>query len=784
MFDTNQAAFQEFRNIVAERTSSVVAWVGAGLSQAAGLPSWKKLKETLCDALESKAQTMMVGERDRLLRRLDSATQQKNYWVAFDILKESLGPTSYRAEIRRALAPAESASVPEVYKDLWSLRLSGVLNLNLDRLATRAHSENAPCKNLNEFSGKEAGHYVHLLKSPDPFVINLHGICANESSWVLTNSDLKRLLSNPGYRSFVSACLMTRTVLFVGLTVDDLAVGGQLAALRTLGIEPGSHFWLTHRTDQDTDSWAEAMGIRVIRYRAAGDNHDDIRGFIQDITSYLPEETIAPPVVPSPRLSGEHSLPEPNELVTQNSEDIRLVLNSRAVELLKNSDQDAYDAYERFCKKYDSAIYRAWYVTTEPPDNTLLGFTIESSIARGAFGHVYRAKAPNGDTVAIKVLHGEIRRNPEMLQSFRRGVRSMEILATSDVTGMIQYREASEIPAFVVMDFVDGPNLSEAVALHYLDNWSSVLRAAVDLSGTIRQSHMLPERVLHRDIRPANIMLRDYYRDPDKWEMVVLDFDLSWHRGASEVSVITTEGVNGFLAPEQVRRSGTASTRNAAVDSFGVGMTLYFLRTGIEPFFAQHKHRTWEEDLERAITRHECHTWRSIPRRFARVIKCATRDAQAERWDMSQICGELERLREAEANPSQVVSAELLAEELVARSRLGSRYHWNPDSLGCVVELQSGFKAAVKALETEHKVCVELSWLRTGDQERRQIKKWIEPACDQSASALRKGGWRVFSNHDADQVRITGELQANALRRRIAEAAVALDGAVEALSFS
>ena len=79
------------------------------------------------------------------------------------------------------------------------------------------------------------------------------------------------------------------------------------------------------------------------------------------------------------------------------------------------------------------------------------------------------------------------------------------------------------------------------------------------------------------------------------------------------------------------------------------------------------------------------------PTSILRVIKCATRDTQAQRWDMSQICGELERLREAEASPSQVVSTELLAEELVARSRIGNRYHWNPDSLDCSVDLQSGF---------------------------------------------------------------------------------------------
>ena len=164
-----------------------------------------------------------------------------------------------------------------------------------------------------------------------------------------------------------------------------------------------------------------------------------------------------------------------------------------------------------------------------------------------------------------------------------------------DVAGMVAYQEASEIPAFVVMDWVDGPTLSAAREARQIDDWGSILKIGCQMTDIIRHAHAIPERVLHRDIRPANIMLKGFYGRPDEWRVVVLDFDLSWHQGALEQSVIHG-AVAGYLAPEQIQAIPGASTRHAAVDSFGVGMTLYFMIAGTDPLPAQHLHRDWEKD--------------------------------------------------------------------------------------------------------------------------------------------------------------------------------------------
>ena len=62
--------------------------------------------------------------------------------------------------------------------------------------------------------------------------------------------------------------------------------------------------------------------------------------------------------------------------------------------------------------------------------------------------------------MAVKILHGDIRENKDMLTSFRRGVQSMRILSERNVTGMVPYIQAWEIPTSSVMELIDGPNLT------------------------------------------------------------------------------------------------------------------------------------------------------------------------------------------------------------------------------------------------------------------------------------------------------------------------------------
>ena len=583
----------------------------------------------------------------------------------------------------------------------------------------------------------------------DRFIANLHGTASDERSWILIQRRMRELQSNTGYNTFITSCLSSRTILFVGISADDVAVGGYLDAMTQNGIDLGDHFWVTNRLDDRTEEWAERSQLQLIKYVSDGRDHSELKEILAGLTEYRPKDELAEPIVMA-RTQPTIERLSPSKLIeVTDPETLRRMLNAYAVTLLTESTSSKgvdYHAYEQFCNEYDEVIYRAWYVTSNPPNNKLFGYTIEEPIAEGAFGQVYKARDSKGRLMAVKVLREAVRKKPEMLQSFRRGVRSMRILANRRIEGMIPYEEASEIPAVAVMEFVEGPNLQEAVKAGYCDDWASVLDIAVQIANIIRRAHLLPERVLHRDLRPPNIMLRDYYANPGKAQVVVLDFDLSWHLGAQELSIVNNSSFSGFLAPEQVITAPGVSTRSAAVDSYGIGMTLYYLRSGKEPQFQQHRYQSWEKDLWNTILAHPCSEWHSIPNRFARLIFNCTKHEQSQRWDMGQIEGELELLLNSVFYPTSVDSTELIAEELARRIVEVSKlqpYQWDPDKVRALVGVPDGAEMHITAKESDRTIVVNVDWSSTGTRSYENIRKYLKPRFDNAISSLQARGWTL-----------------------------------------
>ena len=773
-FDVQQQSHCALRSIVAEKTRKVVIWTGSGISAAAGLPTWAQLKACLVAQLREKASTIPVNE-EKLRSIALLAEKESNNWQAFQILRDHIGHSTYHSTIREALLSSTTVACPEAYRLIWKLAPAGVVNLNLDRLATRALGEVSPGRLPAEFSGRNVSDYIHVLKSPRPFIANLHGVADEARSWVFAQSDLKGLQKSDGYRSFINACFAATTTLFVGISTDDRAVGGHLEALAEAGIDVGPHYWLTDREDSETDEWAERAGIQLIHYDSR-DNHAEVIEFFEDVLRFIPDDDPPPPPVVFERpLSTSSVLPDAGRLLQLDAEEIREILNTHVKKIMKGESSTSYEKYDEFAKSYDQAIYRAWYTSVTSPDNKLLGFTLCEEIARGAFGRVYRAVAPDGQEVAIKVLLEDIRRDPKLLGSFRRGVRSMKYLREREVEGMVAYQKASEIPAFVVMDMVDGPTLSEAVEARQVDDWESILKIATEMTAVIRRAHGITERVLHRDLRPSNIMFEEFYSQPEKWRVVVLDFDLSWHEGAHEQSVIHGAST-GYLAPEQIQIVPGASTRHAAVDSFGVGMTLYYLISGTDPLPAQHQHHDWSATVKQFALRRPSSAWVSLPRRYARLVITATQDRQADRWDIAQINDELGRLQKALSAPGRVVSAELLAEEVTARCR-NVEYTWDDDKATAVVQLESGLVARISGEETKRQLVVALNWSSSGLQERKRVGKWMGPATERCIAKLKKAGWRISGKNI--QAPITISIEATL---PVEQAAASLSATAEVIS--
>jgi eukaryotic-like serine/threonine-protein kinase len=774
-FDTAQPAYVSLRNRIAERTTPIVPWVGAGCSAQAGLPTWNQLRKSLFDTLARKGESLGEPDKTDFLNRVAGIAAESNPWLAFERLKREAGQATYRESIREALRPTSSASIPPIHSSLWKLRPRAVLTLNLDRLATKACTLAGAEMPTELFSGLDGGRMMQVHQTPRPFIANLHGVLDDASTWILTHSDLRALLANTGYTQFMRTTISANTILFIGLSTDDMAVGGQLDALKHLGIaDIGPHYWITSRRDNATDDWAEARGIRVIRYDDRDGHDGPLDNLFSDLLSFLPKDV----ALPTPVFMGPIPSPSPTSGLSD-FEDLRRRLNDEARRLLVDSTGDAYQSYARFLADHDEEVYRAWYVSAKPPRNNLLGFTLLEEVAQGAFGRVFKAVTEDGAFVAVKLLREEHRTSDEMLQAFRRGARSMRILSDHNLPGMVRIHSASEIPAFVAMEWIDGPSLREVVEAGKLSGWADVLEVGRQLADVVNQAHRLPERVLHRDLRPSNVMLRDFWHAPAP-DVVVLDFDLSWHKGSLEASVVQTSGF-GYLAPEQLERRPTVSTRHAAVDSFGLGMTLFYMIGRKHPIAEQHRHTDWPVSIRAAVDRVGRPRFAAVPRRFARLILNATRDIQAQRWDLGQLLAELTQLSEAESGT--IRSAELIGEGLLAGSETLASYEWNHDSAEAVVRSPNGLVLRLRGQERTGTIEVEFNWATAGTDDRRRVGRWIPEALRDAEGILKSGGWSASYTASGSDLHLSASTSAHEILGHYARGRQLLEKARERLTF-
>lgn len=745
-FDFSQSAYIRLRDAVIPDTGRIIVWCGAGLSAPAGVPSWGRLREILEERLLEKARNLEESERNSIYRQLPSLRNERNHWVAFQRLQSLLGITSYRETIREQMSIGNVADIPAAYQMLWRMRLAGMITLNLDALPLRASTLINSGKRVEVFTGNELSNYMHVLKNPNVrFLCHLHGVDSNITSWVFTHRDLSELAKTDGYNDFLAAILTTFTVLFVGISADDVAVGSHLQRLLKKNFDFGSHYWVTNRHDARTNEWAENTAIQTIYYSSYDGDHSELEGMLSDLTSYVPREDSFdsyPPAMHGSSLTPVDEIPPPEALATLSPEEIRVILNSRALDILRTTNPNRDAEFELFLTKYGRPIHNAWYVDTVEGENILLGYRLLQRRDRGAFGQIYKATAPDGSVVAIKLLKDEVRANPSLLHSFRRGVRAMQILSENEVKGMVAYKEAYEIPTFVAMDWIDGHDLRKAVEMGLIDSWRSLLQISLGIAEILKSAHSLHERVLHRDLRPANIMIQRA-KSSQKWGVFLLDFDLSWYLGSIEQSVIHGSDSFGFLAPEQIVPRDGASTKHPSVDSFGLGMTLYYVLARKNPSPGEHRQDGWELKVRKAAMGWQKPNWLSNPRRFSRLIVNMTKDVQTDRWDLAEIAMEMKRLYEAERSTKTVQSADLIAEEIACRSNFLSSYVWDSDRQAAQLAIrQTGLELEVLGNESKRQIQLSFSSVRAERAEKNWGKRNAE-AGQKIAKVLVDAGWDV-----------------------------------------
>ncbi len=199
-------------------------------------------------------------------------------------------------------------------------------------------------------------------------------------------------------------------------------------------------------------------------------------------------------------------------------------------------------------------------------------YELSAVLGEGTFGRVYRGWDRRLERfVAVKVVKPWWAEDPDWAGSFER---EAQLLARISHPGIVQIFDVGQADEglYYVSELVDGESLADRLSRGPLDPWTATA-IAEQLSRALAEAHA--QRIVHRDVKPANILLAA------DGHVKVGDF------GVARLAEGTTDGANGtivgtprYMAPEQAR--GWRIT--PATDVYSVGIVLYEMLTGRPPF--------------------------------------------------------------------------------------------------------------------------------------------------------------------------------------------------------
>jgi serine/threonine protein kinase len=398
-----------------------------------------------------------------------------------------------------------------------------------------------------------------------------------------------------------------------------------------------------------------------------------------------------------------------------------------------------------FYVKYGPQLHIAWYVDPKSTEgNVVHGYKIVKNIGRGAFGNVYEAYDNSDNKYAIKLLLPEVKDKVQYLSCFRRGIRSMNILKEKNIEGMVKIHASYEVPASIIMDYVEGSTLREAIDKKLLFSPHKKLELVITIATIINFAHQLEERILHRDLKPENIILENFYYE-EEYEPIkvkILDFDLSWHKGATELTIALGAMSQGFMAPEQANENfHDGCSRNTGVDVFSIGMLTYYIMMNENPAPNRHQFRYYKDDIVEYIQSNYRFKWICLSNYIAETIANATRHKQNQRISLDTFIRNIQIARNMIINDSIPNTHPLLLNEIAIKvdnqatitvSEFGRNVTLNSTSLAKKID----FKLIQKGNNVILEIIIEK--LRREFDERQNLEKYLVTAKDKAISKVDK----------------------------------------------
>ncbi len=199
-------------------------------------------------------------------------------------------------------------------------------------------------------------------------------------------------------------------------------------------------------------------------------------------------------------------------------------------------------------------------------------YEIRELIGIGGMANVYRCYDTVDDReVAIKILKDEYLNNEEFIRRFKNESKAIAVLSHPNIVKVYDVSFGDMIQ-YIVMEYIDGITLKEYINQQRTLTWKETVHLITQILKALSHAHS--KGVVHRDIKPQNMMLLS------DGTIKVTDFGIARFSNSTRTMTEQAIGSVHYIAPEQAKGDIT----DGKTDIYSIGVMMYEMLTGRLPF--------------------------------------------------------------------------------------------------------------------------------------------------------------------------------------------------------
>jgi hypothetical protein len=271
-------------------SGNCIAYVGAGLSRAAGLPDWKTLLKDLllrCEELglltgPDKAEVEQLIDKEKFLDAASDLTERMRETAFHDFMLKTFH--------KPGLTPKE------VHTLLTQVPFNSIWTSNYDKLVETAYTIEKK-ESPHVLTHKDAPELSAVLRNNKFHIFKPHGTIDQIETVILSRKQYRNLMhSNPAYSTFITSQLSSKTFFFIGFSLTDpdllFSIDTLTAAFKGY---TGTHYALMDATKisgVEIRRLLNDYGIQVIPYTPSDNTHPEVKIFLEKLTSASTKATV------------------------------------------------------------------------------------------------------------------------------------------------------------------------------------------------------------------------------------------------------------------------------------------------------------------------------------------------------------------------------------------------------------------------------------------------------------------------------------------------------------